>query len=1065
MPTTPSPALPDFRSLTPSTPMDVSPAASPSLPGSRKGTPTPELMLPPSTKTQTSAGITLGTMSVKEQGHAISGIIGAGGILTRTLVKPLSGLATASSGPLAVQQQQGGRFVRVMPPLGPITSQAKLADIITSTTVAKSSLNVVTQTSDAIVASSKCSVTEGDKSSALASPNLGSSPPSTTTSPTTKAMNVAEAAVSTSPEKGASLAVRIQEGKLVADVSPTAQPAASTVKSSPVTALPAGLASGNIAANQPTMAQIATSNPVAGQIQGVPKVSQPLAQGVASTLQMTSPPGGKLPVATQPKPGSAGGIKVIPQRTPALSSPSLPIIPNPPPGTQYYITAKSTDPNLQGKVILIPQQVFAQASGQSVLVGSKGGRPGASQIQGKGGAALKPTPATKSSFLSPSNVLILPQGSIVPPLPPGSIVQIQQVPSPSRSAAAASPQQPAQAARPRLAVAQKSASAPALVGAAKPQAPRLAGMPSGGIIQIQRTTGPSATKVFPSQLGGSSMAVASSSGISLLPEKGTLAKTPSGGVVFVQRSPSTGKLNAQPVTGISVAGQSGIPHKVALAAQLAGTGTFKPGSTVSIIQGQGKPVVSSGQTVVLQSPTGLPKLQQVKTIQQALPSRPSQPIILGQSLGVKSQVQPTQGQQAQAGLTSADKGKVQLVSIKQEKLPETLIPSELRLPVGQTPMPLSHEVTITTTDSPSSTPEEETPAPSLQDGKTEPMEVDASPSDLPPKTNESERQLKHEQVVKVEPVSSDQTVSVSPALTKQQSSQPSTVTSVMPSTSMVVPQPTAVVTSHGLVQVVASTAPSVTTTTRPTAAPVQSSSVRTSSPLSTVSPSSAPVLQQTSTSLLRKIQVKQEIVSPPRVASSSIVLSSMPVASSASLVSLTPCPVLTSRAPATTSTILAPRIIAANSTTILKPVPTTSTTQSAASVRPAAPMLLSRSLSTTILGSNHPSSGTLIRPSSTILSSAIPSTILGPSTIGVSGQQTIIVTSALPTQVLGLQKDGGSSVGGGHPEKQQREDPLLVELQRRSREGPVSVYGIDTMEELVRIAAEKTPLILCSRGE
>ncbi|XP_072045160.1 YEATS domain-containing protein 2-like [Amphiura filiformis] len=988
MPTTPSPLLPDNRAKTPSTPMEQSPAASPSLQGSRKGTPTPtsDVMLPPSSKAQvvqSAVGTTLGTMSIKEQGGAVSGVFGTGGVgaTCKTQLKPTVGAQ------LAVQQQQGGRFVRVMPPLGPIRSQAKiaLASQGITTTIAKTSSSVVTQPSDAGVPSSKVALPDSDKT-----PVSTDSPPSISSPPAT-AVNVADVAASTSPGKTGALNVRIQEGKLVADVSPTAQLTSSTLKSpQPIIAGGVSSTAAAAAAPLPTVTQI--MSPV-GQMQTVTKVSPQ--QSLSAALQLTgavSP--GKIPAPvsapTQPKPGSAGGIKVIPTRTTPLGSPtqgpptSFPLIPNPPPGTQYYITAKSTDPNLQGKVILIPQQVFAQASGQSVLVGSKGGRPGPSQIQGKGGAALKPTPATKSSFLSPSNVLILPQGSIVPPLPPGSIVQIQQVPSPSRSV---QPQP-----KPRLAVPQKSVSAPALVGA-RSQAPRVAGIPSGGIIQIQRTTGPSAAKVLSSQLGSTSSPAVPTSGISILPEKGTLAKTPSGGVVFVQRSPSTGKLNAQPVTGISVAGQSGIPQKVALAAQL-GSSTLKPPSTVSIIQGgSGKSIpAATCQTVVLQSPTtSLPKLQQVKTIQQAV-SRATQPIILGQT----SQTAP------QAIISP--QGKVQLVSVVPEKDAEkqpASLPVELP---GQTPMPLSHEVTITTSDNQGSPPEGMPQ--SSQEVKREPMEDE--PSDIP-KPPETVKQ-------KVGQVGLPSTSEQGPVTGNQ--SQLASVSSIIPTESVSHPT-TAVVTSHGLVQVqTPGELVSPVATTQPKTSP-SGQVVAAAGSLSATLPLAV------TTSPLENIQIKQEVISPVKATSSSM----------ASCVTVAPRTFVVPSAP---TTLLAPSA----SATILTP------TITGTLLRPVAPGTFPGSIISTKLFGTSPSS-TILKPitSSTILGSSLPSTLIAPATIG---HQTIILTSALPP-VISVQSDKDKG--------QEPEDPLLVELRKRSREGPVSVYGLETMDDLVKTVAEKIPLV------
>lgn len=210
---------------------------------------------------------------------------------------------------------------------------------------------------------------------------------------------------------------------------------------------------------------------------------------------------------------------------PSSSSGGLQVVSNTP-GAQYYITAKSTDPNLQGKVILIPHQVFAQASSTQQAGGSKTPATAKPTTKAAGGRG-------KSSFLSPSNVLILPQGSIVPPLPPGSIVQIQQVPSPARTSQAQSKVK-------TPTTAPKVGSSQTAVTSGK-----------GTITSITTTSGigkQPLTKVIPS----AGVAKTQAGGVSLLPDiKSQLARTPSGGVILVQRMPSQAKpANTQVGPGI-----------------------------------------------------------------------------------------------------------------------------------------------------------------------------------------------------------------------------------------------------------------------------------------------------------------------------------------------------------------------------------------------------------------------------------------------------------------------------------------------------------------------------------
>ncbi|XP_071791753.1 YEATS domain-containing protein 2-like [Asterias amurensis] len=548
-----------------------------------------------------------------EIGQSFSGIIGPSGLQPSLQAHPSSIVA---GGQIAMQQRQGGQFVRVMPPLGPITKSG----IITPSTL----IGLQTKSQGSSGSPVKVVSPTDEKSVSIIGSSLSNRSSPTNVSPTLPGViNVAEAALG---GKG-SLDVRIQEGKVIQEVTTPA------LDLPPVKMEVATNVAGVMPPLQPPLAKTTTAPSGVQLVQSVP---------VSTTLQKHSQEsGGSLPAAAsfsggiivQPtssqisKPvtstviSTSGGVTTIKKTSPTGSVSAAPVksvveppkhspptptsgIPTPPPGTQYYITAKSTDPNLQGKVILIPQQVFQQASTQQIAAGGKLGGSKTSSPAGKVGASKTATPG-KPPFLSPSNVLILPQGSIVPPLPPGSIVQIQQVPSPVRSTAASSQQK----------VHPTSALAKTVTAQVKnPGAAKVAGMPSGGVIQIQRTTGTSIAKV--SGVPGTSQAA----GISILPEqKGQLAKTSSGGVVFVQRAASTGKIGSgQTLARLPlVQGGMALQQKITLAAQLPpgavpiphGSLTLKPGSAVNIIQNPNTKSLHQGQTLVLHTqPSSISKL-------------------------------------------------------------------------------------------------------------------------------------------------------------------------------------------------------------------------------------------------------------------------------------------------------------------------------------------------------------------------------------------------------------------------------------------------------------------------
>ncbi|XP_078000170.1 YEATS domain-containing protein 2-like [Glandiceps talaboti] len=137
-------------------------------------------------------------------------------------------------------------------------------------------------------------------------------------------------------------------------------------------------------------------------------------------------------------------------------------------GTQYFIAAKSTDPNLQGKMILIPHQALVQATGQRLVapvaqpITTQSVRPrgttttmqrvttpsqltagkvttGIQRVTTQQAKVQTPqvrvqTPQAKGQTVQvrgafpipPGNVILIPQGANIPGIQPGSIVQIQQ---------------------------------------------------------------------------------------------------------------------------------------------------------------------------------------------------------------------------------------------------------------------------------------------------------------------------------------------------------------------------------------------------------------------------------------------------------------------------------------------------------------------------------------------------------------------------------------------------------------------------------------------------------------
>ncbi|XP_038048877.1 YEATS domain-containing protein 2-like [Patiria miniata] len=572
-----------------------------------------------------------------EQGQSFSGIIGPSGIQPSSQGPPVG---TASAGQIAMQQRQGGQFVRVMPPLGPITKSA----VIAPSSLAGLSQQVPGPSSSP----TKVITPTDDRSGSIVGSPSQSQTSSANVSPTQPGViNVADAAFT---GKG-TLDVRIQEGKVVQEVTSPTQDitqskteATTSVAAMAQTIVPLvqeahikgttvlqTTAPSRVQSVQGVLVTTALQKPsqvVDGSVMGassqtggiaVQPTSSQLNKPVMSTSLSTT--GASIPAVKRiPSSGSITVVATKPGESPKHSPPATASgIPTPPPGTQYYITAKSTDPNLQGKVILIPQQVFQQASSQQAMAGGKPGVGKASSPPGKAGPSKVATASSKSPFLSPSNVLILPAGSIVPPLPPGSIVQIQQVPSPVRSTTASS--------QPKSQT--TSAVSKAVTAPGKGTGPKISGIPSGGVIQIQRTTGTTVAKV--SGIQGPSQAT----GISILPEqKGQLAKTAAGGVVFVQRTPSGGKISSgQTLTRLPlVQGGLALQQKITLAAQLPpgavpipqqGPLSLKPGSSVNIIQNPVPKSLQQGQTLVLHAQSSVPKvpgksLQTVTAIRQPI---------------------------------------------------------------------------------------------------------------------------------------------------------------------------------------------------------------------------------------------------------------------------------------------------------------------------------------------------------------------------------------------------------------------------------------------------------------
>lgn len=533
------------------------------------------------------------------------------------LVSDMSSSAAVSLGKLSsrVKAQSGPALLatakppRTMPPLGPISTSLNKTPGMESnktTQVSPTSVNTTSFASSLLLSASEASNNVGQ---------LATDTPQV--SPTQSgAINVGDVAISSLGSK----LIRIQDGQIVQEtsseaVSPTQVKAENKVVVTLNQSMPG--AKTNVKMTQiakPAVTSTATISlqriPVAslaGRPQTIVSASSPSVQNAVSVPQLTKQTLMGSPMVRK----SPAGVTIVQQAqvgaTPARMQQQqsiLPVMSNPPAGTQYYVTAKSTDKNLQGKVILIPQQVFSQSAGQA---GGKSGR-GAGQGQSKQGSG---------SFLSPSNVLILPQGSIVPPLPPGSIVQIQPVPNPTRPSP--QPSTSAQQQMTRIALTQKSGASTII--SPKPATQRVA---AGGVIQIQRSAGQTLAKLVPAALGANTQQAMVSSNMSLLPEmKGQLARTPAGGVVLVQRTQSAAKGSAvQTVSGIqNVVSSQGAPvtQKITLNPIAGGVVTQQKVSLpikggTSVLMSQPSKVALS-KTVVLQSQASSISSNSTKTIQ------------------------------------------------------------------------------------------------------------------------------------------------------------------------------------------------------------------------------------------------------------------------------------------------------------------------------------------------------------------------------------------------------------------------------------------------------------------
>lgn len=214
-------------------------------------------------------------------------------------------------------------------------------------------------------------------------------------SPThTGAINVGDVAISSPGSK----LIRIQDGQIVQEVQPSrtvSPPQGKTENRTVVTLNQTVLGANGKANGKVTQAakQAVSGTPTvslqripvpsfAGRSQTLISSSNPSLQSTVSISQLAKQPVGASQLVRK---GSTGVTLV--QQSPSVRAPQqpqqqqpgvVPVMSNPPAGTQYYITAKSTDKNLQGKVILIPQQVFAGQSGK----GGRGSNPGQASKQG-----------------------------------------------------------------------------------------------------------------------------------------------------------------------------------------------------------------------------------------------------------------------------------------------------------------------------------------------------------------------------------------------------------------------------------------------------------------------------------------------------------------------------------------------------------------------------------------------------------------------------------------------------------------------------------------------------------
>lgn len=272
-----------------------------------------------------------------------------------------------------------------MPPLGPISTPANKMPILEPMVTQVSPTGIDSLTFSTAKASSGSTINLSSSSNSVAQFMMDGQ---SVSPPQSGAINVGDII---GGSQGSKL-IRIQDGQIVQELSAGAlSPTQAKADSRTVVTLNQSVLGTKSSAKISQMAQSAATNASSTALQkiSVPNLAGRTQSIIGANANIQNPINvsrvAKQPIAapTMVRKGPAG-VTLVQQTSvaapPRVPQPGvMPVVQGSGGGTQYYVTAKSTDKNLQGKVILIPQQVFSQSNQQG-----KGGR-GAAQSQAKQG--------------------------------------------------------------------------------------------------------------------------------------------------------------------------------------------------------------------------------------------------------------------------------------------------------------------------------------------------------------------------------------------------------------------------------------------------------------------------------------------------------------------------------------------------------------------------------------------------------------------------------------------------------------------------------------------------------